>query len=91
MVKYTIATLQAMVGAKLTVPIDKIREHPTFSTLWYPQRQIVNILHKVGNVKYPLQYHVCYILSKEAFNLFSNKEWKEPREVEGIKKHPLQR
>ena len=73
MVKYTIATLQAMVGAKPTGPIEKIHEHPTFSKLWNLQRQIFNRLCKLGNTKIPLDGHAGYILSKEAFALFSSK------------------
>ena len=73
MVKYTIATLQAMVGAKPTGPIDKIHKRPTFSTLWHLQCQIVDVLRKVGNVKFPLDGHAGYILSKEACVLFSIK------------------
>ena len=73
MVKYTIATLQAMVGADPTGPIDKIHERPTFSSLWYLQRHIVYRIRKVGNIKLPLDGHAGYILSKEAFSLFSSK------------------
>ena len=87
-VKYTIATLQAMVIAKLTGPIDKIHERPTFSTLCHLQIQIVNDLRKVGNVKFPLDGHAGYTLPKEAFALFSGKEWRYLEEVEGITKYP---
>ena len=64
MAKYTIATLQAMVGAKPTGLIDKIHECPTFSTLWHLQHQLVSRLHKVGNFKFPLDGHSGYISSK---------------------------
>ena len=46
-----------MVGVKPTGPIDKIHERPTFSTLWHLQRQLVDRLRKVGNVKSPLEGH----------------------------------
>ena len=72
-VNHTIATLQVMVGAKQTGPIDKIHKHPTFSTLWNIQHKIVNDIFKVGNIKFPLEGHVRYILSKEAFTLFFGK------------------
>ena len=81
MVKYNLATLQAMVGAKPTGPIDKIHERLISSTLWHIQRHIFNGLHKVGNVKFPLDGHAGYILSKEAFVLFLIKDWKDPKEV----------
>ena len=81
MVKYTIATLQAMVGAKPTGPIDKIHERPTFSTIWYLQCQVFNRICKAGNFNSPLDVHSGYILSKGAFALFSSKEWKDPEEV----------
>ena len=58
MVKYTIAKLQAMVGAKPTVPVDKIHKRPTFSKLWHLQSQLVDGLRKVGNFKSPLESHV---------------------------------
>ena len=64
MVKYAIATLQAMVGAKLTSPIDKIHEQPTFSTLWHLQLQLVDGLRKVGNGQFLIDGHAGYILSK---------------------------
>ena len=64
MVKYTIAMLQAMVGAKPTGPIDKIHERPTFSTLWHLQLQLVNGLRKVGNANFPLDGRAGYIFSK---------------------------
>ena len=73
MVKYTIATLQAMVGAKPTNPIGNIHERPAFITLWHLQCQIVNVLRKLGNVNFPLDSHTGYILSKEAFALLSSK------------------
>ena len=66
MVNYTISTLQAMVGANPTGPIDNIHERPTFSTLWHLQRQLVNGLRKVGKVNFPLDVHSGYILSKYA-------------------------
>ena len=65
MAKYTIATLQAMVGAKPTGPIDKIHKRPTFITLCHLQHQFIDGLHKVGNYKSPLDIHAVYILSKE--------------------------
>ena len=80
MVKYTIATLQAMVGAKPTGPIEKIHERPTFSTLRHLQCQIVSRLRKVEKVKFHLDGHSGYILSKEASTLFSSKDWKDPKE-----------
>ena len=83
MVKYAIATLQAKVGAKLTGPIDKIHERPKFSTLWHLKRQLVNGLCKVGNLKFSLEGHASYILSKGAFAIFSSKEWKVPEKVGG--------
>ena len=73
MVKYTIATLQAMVGVKTTGPIDKIHEGLTFSTLWHLKFQLIDNLHKVGNIKFPLDGHSGYILSKESYALFSSK------------------
>ena len=81
MVKYNLATLQAMVGTNPTGPIDKIHERLTFSTLWHIQRNLFNGLHKVENVKFPLGGHAGYILSKEAFVLFLSKYWKDPKEV----------
>ena len=81
MVKYTIATLQAMIGAKPTGPINNIHEHPSLSTIWNLQRQISNGLSKVVNVKSPLDGHTGYIWSKEVFALFLNKGWKDPGEV----------
>ena len=89
MVKFTIATLQAMVGAKPTGPIDKIHERPTFSTLWHLQRQLVSRLRKVGNVKFPLDGHSGYILLKEAYTLFSSKYWKDPKEFGKYYKMPV--
>ena len=81
MTKPTIAALQAMVGAKPTSPIDKIHECPTFITLCHLQRQLVERLRKVGNFKFSLDSHAGYIWLKEAFALFSIKEWKDPEEV----------
>ena len=78
MVKYTIAILQAMVGAKPNGTINKIHKNPTFSTLWHLQRQLVDRMHKVGNIKFPLDGHTDYILSKEPFALFLGKEWRDP-------------
>ena len=57
MVKFTTATIQAMVRTKPTGPIDKIHERPTFSTLWHLQLQLVGGLHKVVNFKFPLEGH----------------------------------
>ena len=57
MAKYTIATLQAMVGAKPTGPIDNIHECPAFITLWHLQHQLVDGIRKVVNVKSPLDGH----------------------------------
>ena len=71
--KYTIATLQAMFGVNPIVPINKIHERPTFRTLWHLRRQLFGGLHKVRNVKFPLNGHYGYILSKEDFVLFSGK------------------
>ena len=81
MMKHTIAALQAVVGTKLTGPINKIHERPTFSTLWHVHRQLAYSLHKVGNVNPPLVGHTCYILLKATFTLFSSKEWRDPEEV----------
>ena len=81
MVKYTIAMLYAMVGAKTTVPIDNIYEHPTLRTLWHLQQKLVDGLYRVGNVKSLLENHAGYILPKEDFTLFSIKERKYPKEV----------
>ena len=65
--------LHAMVGAKLTGPIDKIHKRPTFSNQWHLQRQLVYGMRKVGNVMSSLYVHTGYILSKEDFALFSSK------------------
>ena len=81
MVKYTIATLQAMVGAKPTVSIGKIYERPTFITLWHLQRQLVDGLRKVVKLNFPMNGHAGYILLKEAFTLFSSKKWRDPEEI----------
>ena len=81
MVKYTIAMLQPMVSAELTRPLDKIHEPLIFSTLWHLQRQLVDNLHKLGNVKSPLDNHVGYIVSKEAFGLFLSTESRDTKEV----------
>ena len=61
MVKYTIATLQAMVGVKPTISIDKIHECPEFSTLWNIKSQLVDIIRKVLTIKCPLDGHAGYI------------------------------
>ena len=82
-------TLLAMVGAKPTIPIDKIHWCSTFSTLWHLQRKIINEIRKLGNVKYPLDGHAGYILLKDAFTLFSSKEWKDPEEVGEYYKIPI--
>ena len=89
MVKYTIATLQAMIGAKLAGPINKIHERPTFSNLWHLRRHLVDGLQKLGKFKFYLGGHDGYILLKEAFALFSNKEWKDPKEVGEYYKIPV--
>ena len=81
MVKYTINMLQAMVGAKLTDPIEKIHKRPTFGTLWNLQRQLVDDLQKVAYIKYPFDSYSRYILLKETFGSFSNKEWTDPEKV----------
>ena len=81
MVKYTMATLQAMVDTKPTRPTEKIHKHPTFINLWKLQLQLVYGLRKLGNVKFLLESHAGYIWSKYAFTLFSSKEWKDPKEV----------
>ena len=62
MVKYTISTLQAIVSAKPTGPIENIHERPKFSTLWHLQLQIVDRIRKVGKFKFPLDVHAGYIL-----------------------------
>ena len=80
-VEYTISTLQAIVSAKPDGLSDKTHEHPNFSTLWHLQRKLVDGLHKIGNVKLPMDSHTGYILSKEAFNLLSSKEWIYPEKV----------
>ena len=61
MVKYTIATLQAMVGAKPTGLINKIHERPKFSNLWQLQHHLFSRIRKVGNIKFPLDGHSVYI------------------------------
>ena len=81
MVTHIIEALQALVGAKPVVPIDLIHEHPTFSSLWHLQKQLVEGLSKVTNTSYPNDVHSGYILSKEAFDLYSTKEWIEPADV----------
>ena len=89
MAKHTISTLQAMVGAKPTGPIDKINERPTFSNLWDLHRHIAKGICKLGNVKFPLHRHSDYILSKESFTQFSSKEWRDPEEVEEYYEIPV--
>ena len=89
MVKYTIAMLQAMVGAKPTNPIGNIHERPTLITLCHLQCQLINGLRKVGNIKFPLDGHIGYILSKQAFALFLSKEWGDPKEVGGYYETPV--
>ena len=81
MVTYTIEALQALVGAKPVGPIDPIHERPTFSSLWHLQQQLVEGLRKVTNTAYQNDGHSGYILSKEAFALYSTKEWMEPADV----------
>ena len=81
MVTYTIEALQAVVGAKPVGPIDPIHERPTFSSLWHLQQQLVEGLQKVINTAHPNDSHSEYILSREAFSLYSNKEWQEPSDV----------
>ena len=70
-VTYTIEALQALVGAKPVGPIDPIHERPNFSSLWNLQQQLVEGLRKVNNTAYPNDGHLGYILSKEAFALYS--------------------
>ena len=81
MVTYTIESLQALVGAKPVGPINNIHERPTFSSLWHLQQQLVEGLRKVTNTAYPNDGHSGYILSKEAFALYSTREWMEPADV----------
>ena len=81
MVTFTIEALQALVGAKPVGPTDPIHECPTFSSLWHLQQQLVEGLRKVTNTAYPNDGHSGYILSKEAFALYSTKEWMEPADV----------
>ena len=78
---YTIEALQSLVGAKPVGPIDPIHERPTFSSLWHLHQQLVEGLRKVTNTAYPNDGHLRYILSKEAFALYSTKEWMEPADV----------
>ena len=78
-----------MVGKKPTGPIDKIHERQKIITLCNLQLQIVGRLRKVGNVKSSLYSHASYILSKEAFTLFSSKEWKDPEKVGKYYKIPV--
>ena len=70
-----------MVGVNPTGPVNKIHERPTFSNIWHLQSELVEGQRKVGNFTFPLDVHAGYILSKEAFALFSRKEWKDPEEV----------
>ena len=81
MVKYTIEALQALVGAKPVGPINPIHERRTISYLWHLQQQLVEGLRKVTNTAYPNDGHSGYILSREAFALYSTKEWMEPADV----------
>ena len=81
MVKYNIAMIQAMVSVKPTGPIDNTRKRPIFSTLWHLQHQLIDGKLKLGNVKFTLDGHAGYILSKETLTLFLSKEWREPEEV----------
>ena len=76
MVKYNIAMLQAMVSVKPIGPINKIHRRPKLSTLWHLKCQFIDGIHKVGKDKLSLDVHVGYILSKEAFALFSSKGWR---------------
>ena len=85
--KNNIATLQAMVGAKPTIPINKIHERPTFSTLWHIQHSIGDGIHKIGKIKFPLDGHAGYILLKEAFFLLLRKEWKDPENSASITRY----
>ena len=89
MVKYTITTLQAMFGANLTGPINKIDERLTFSILWHLQIQLVNGLRKIGSVQFPLEIHAGYILLMEDFVLFSSKDWIYPGEAGKYYKIPV--
>ena len=89
MVTYTIEALQALVRAKPVGPIETIHERPTFSSLWHLQQQLVEGLRKVTNTAYPNDGHSRYILSKEAFALYSTKEWMEPSDVRECFEIPL--
>ena len=89
MVENKIATLQAMVGAKPTIPINKIHERPTFSTLWHIQHSIGDGIHKIGKIKFPLDGHAGYILLKEAFFLLLRKGWKDPEKFGKYYKIPV--
>ena len=73
MVTCPIEALQALVAAKPVGPIYPIHERPTFSSLWHLQQQLVEGLGKVTNTAYPNDGHSGYILSKEAFALYSTK------------------
>ena len=81
MVTYNIKALKALVGSKPVGPIDGIHERPTFSSLWHLQKQLVEGLRKLTNTAYPNDGHLGYILSREAFALYSTKEWMEPADV----------
>ena len=81
MVKYNIEMLQAMAGVKPTVPIERIHEQSTFSTLWHLQCQLVEGLCRVGNFRSPLDGHTGYIVSKESFSIFLIKGCKDPDQV----------
>ena len=62
-------------------PIDPIHGSPTFSSFWHLQQQLVESLCKVTNTAYPNDVHWWYILSREAFALYSTKECTEPANV----------
>ena len=81
MVTHIIEALQALVGAKPVGPIDTIHERPTFSSLWHLHQQLVEGLRKVSNTAYTNECHLGYILSQEAFALYSTKECQEPEDV----------
>ena len=73
--------LQAFVGAKPVGPIDPIHECPTFSYLWHLQQQLVEGTRKLTNTAYSNYGRLRYIVSKEAFALYSTKEWMEPADI----------
>ena len=84
MVTYTIEALQALVGAKPVGPIDPIHDRPNFSSLWHLHQQLVEGLQKFTNTAYPNYGQSGYILSREAFALYSTKECQEPADVGGV-------